>query len=62
MPSLLRRSLTVLQIICLVGMALAGWFLLEHWAYLAATAFGILLATLYIELFYERRDGTDADA
>jgi Flp pilus assembly protein TadB len=55
MPSLLRYSLSILQIICLAAMAVAGWFLLEHWTYVAAVAMGMLIATLYIELFYERR-------
>ena len=57
MPSLLRKSLTVLQIACLAALAVAGWFLLEHWSYVAAVATGVLLATLYIELFYERKAG-----
>jgi hypothetical protein len=57
MPPFLRYSLSILQIVCLAAMAVAGWFLLEHWTYLAATAMGILIATLYIELFYERKQG-----
>ncbi len=55
MPPVLRRSLTLLQIACLIALATAGWFILDHWAYVGATAFGILLASLYVELFYERK-------
>ena len=54
MPSPVRHALTLIQIISLIGLALAGWFLLDHWTYVAACSFGVLLATLYIELYYER--------